>query len=100
VLPRLKPGVHVHIHDIYFPYLYQRDLLHSLFQWEETLLLAALLTNNERLALTTCLSQLHYDDPEGLKAIFPEYRRAPDTDGLADGSPDFHFPASIYLQTR
>lgn len=99
VIPRLKPGVLVHIHDIYFPYLYQRDLLTSLFQWEETALLAALLTNNQRLSIVTCLSQLHYDDAEGLAEVFPEYRREPDTDGLSDAPGTGHFPASIYLIT-
>ncbi len=34
VLPSLKPGVIIHIHDIYFPYIYQRNLLiRTLFQW-------------------------------------------------------------------
>jgi len=99
VLPRLKPGVVVHIHDIYFPYLYQRDLLTTLFQWSETTLLQALLTNNSRLSILFCLSQLHYDAPQILTDVFPEYVRQADADGLADPKAQGHFPASIYLQT-
>lgn len=99
VLPRLKPGVIVHIHDIYLPYLYQRDLLDSLFQWEETALLLALLTNNERLSVLLSLSLLHYDAPNALKEIFPGYIEQLAKDGLVEGAPSGHFPSSIYLKT-
>jgi len=100
VLPRLKPGVHIHIHDIYFPYLHQRDLLTTYFQWSETALLQALLTYNSRLSITLCLSQLHYDAPDVMKEVFPEYVRQADRDGLVDGKPAGHFPASVYLRTN
>lgn len=97
VIPRLKPGVIVHIHDIFLPYLHQRDLLNGLFQWEETALLVALLTDNRRLSILTCLSQLHYDDIPGLTAVFPEYRHEEGADGLNNKPGSAHFPASIYL---
>ena len=76
LLPRLKPGVIVHIHDIYLPFLYQRDVLTTLFQWTETALLAALLTNNDKLRILVCLSQLSYDAPEALARTFPDYIRS------------------------
>lgn len=98
-LPRLQPGVIVHIHDIYFPYLYQRNLLETFYQWTETALLQALLTNNSRLKILFSLSMLHYDDPAALQRVFPEYSRANDTDGLAPDGAAGHFPSSIYLQT-
>ncbi len=99
VLPRLKPGVTVHIHDIYLPYVYQRDVLSALFQWSETALLQALLTNNAHLSIVFCLSQLHYDAPETLAAVFPEYDPQPAADGLVEPGAPGHFPASIYLKT-
>jgi hypothetical protein len=99
VLPRLKPGVIIHIHDIYFPYVYQRDLLTSFYQWSETALLQALLTFNSHLSILFCLSQLQYDAPEVLADVFPEYVRQPADDGLADRFTPGHFPSSIYLQT-
>jgi hypothetical protein len=99
VLPRLKPGVIVHIHDIFFPYLHQRNVLDTLFQWTETALLQALLTNNERLRILFSLSMLHYDAPADLKRVFPEYTPAPDSAGLADDRTGGHFPCSLYLQT-
>jgi len=101
VLPRLRPGVIVHIHDIYFPYLYQRDLLQltSLFQWSETALLLALLVNNSRLGVLFCLSLLHYDAPAVLSSVFPEYAPQPAEDGLCASTAVGHFPSSIYLRT-
>jgi predicted O-methyltransferase YrrM len=101
VLPRLRPGVIVHIHDIYFPYLYQRDLLQlrSLFQWCETALLQALLVNNSRLKILFCLSLVHYKAPEVLSSVFPEYASQPAEDGLCTSTAKGHFPSSIYLQT-
>lgn len=100
-IPRLRPGVIVHIHDIYFPYLYQRDLLQlrNLFQWSETALLLALLVNNKRLSVLFCLSLLHYDAPAVLSSVFPEYTPQPADDGLCASSATGHFPSSIYLRT-
>ena len=100
LLPRLKPGVIVQIHDVYFPYIYQRDLLDTLFQWSETALLKALLTNNSALRVLFSLSMLHYERPDGLKCVFPEYVAAPDDRGLAARDVPGHFPSSIYLETR
>jgi predicted O-methyltransferase YrrM len=101
VIPRLRPGVIVHIHDIYFPYLYQRDLLQirNLFQWSETALLLGLLVNNSRLRVRFCLSLLHYDAPAVLSSVFPEYTPQPAEDGLCASSATGHFPSSIYLRT-
>jgi predicted O-methyltransferase YrrM len=100
VLPRIRPGVLIHIHDIYLPYLYQRNILQTFFQWTETALLQALLTNNQSLRILFSLSMLHYDAPGDLKMVFPEYSPASDIDGLVDGSASGHFPSSIYLQTN
>jgi predicted O-methyltransferase YrrM len=98
ILPRLKPGVFVHIHDIYLPYLYQRDLVGTIFQSNETALLAALLTGNPHFRILCALSMMHYDAPDRLKAVFPEYRHQPGDEGLMTASTG-HFPSSIYLQT-
>lgn len=98
VLPRLKPGVMVQIHDITLPYLYQRALLTSLFQSTETALLLALLTNNPKMKVA-CLAYLHYEAPEALREVFPEYEHQPSDAGLSDPGTTGHFPSSIYLLT-
>jgi hypothetical protein len=97
VLPRLRPGVVVQVHDIYFPYDYQRDVLHTVLHWNETSLYHAFLLHNTRYRILFCLSQLHYDRPDVLEEVFPEYERAPDDRGLDAGSGG-HFPSSLYLQ--
>ncbi len=99
ILPRLRPGVIVHFHDIYLPYDFQRDADRSLFQWMETALLHAYLIDNARTGILFCLSQLHYDRPEALREIFPEYRPEPHENGLQTEPPaGRHFPSSLYLR--
>jgi predicted O-methyltransferase YrrM len=99
VLPRLKPGVLIHIHDIFFPFVYQPDLLTTLYQWSETALLQALLTHNSHLSVLFCLSQLHYDAPDILAEVFPEYVPRSADGGLFRSGVSGHFPSSIYLRT-
>jgi predicted O-methyltransferase YrrM len=103
ILPRLAPGVIVHVHDIYLPYDYPRHVLSTFFHWMETSLLRAFLTHNPKVEIIFCESMLHYDRPDALKEVFPEYRRQPDVDGIGTNRPfefasDDHFPSSIYLR--
>lgn len=100
VLPRIKPGVVVHIHDIYFPYRFQRTLLQDLFQSMETSMLEALLSNNDRFEILFCLSMLHYDAKDALRQVFPEYAPVDDANGLKGATTAGHFPSSIYLRVR
>ena len=106
VLPRLKPGVVIHFHDIYFPYDYQRDVLNTFLFWSETSLLHAYLAFNPKMKILFCLSQLHYDRQKELKKLFPEYRPQKGTAGLQDEhykpfqNIEEHFPSSIYLQVK
>jgi methyltransferase family protein len=72
VLPRLKPGVIVHIHDIFLPFDYRRDWVIDDFRfWSEQYLLQAFLTFNsefEVLMANRYLAQRYLED---LKAAFP-----------------------------
>ena len=101
ILPRLRPGVFVHIHDVFLPYLYPPDILSWPFwAWQETVLLAALLTNNPKLEVLFCLSGLHHARPSELCRLLPDYRPRAMQGGLfADGGPG-HYPSSIWLRTR
>ena len=100
VLPRLKKGVFVHFHDIYFPYDYHPEILtKQVYFWNESILLQAYLTNNSKYEIKTSMSMLHYFKQEELQKLLPNY--IPHTSyeyGLFDNSPDRHFPASTYLQ--
>ena len=98
VLPRLKPGVHVHIHDIYLPYAFQREPK-GYMQWMETAMLVALISHSPRYKVTLSLSHLHYAAPQALKQALPEYDPQPNDGGLRGPGSDLsqHFPASTFL---
>jgi hypothetical protein len=98
VLPRLRSGVWVHFHDIYFPYDYTRDTLDGdmLFP-QESGLLYAFLAGNSRFRIEASLSMIHYARPDALKALIPKYEPNANADGLrADGGR--HFPSACWLR--
>lgn len=75
VIPRLKPGVIVHIHDIYIPYEYPRVHFHGrtkLF-WNEQYLLQALLTDNPRIEVILPGFFVQKDMEKEFMATFPTY---------------------------
>ncbi len=98
VIPSLPPGVTVHIHDMFLPYPYPCDVLTTYFDWQETLLVAALLTGNQSLRVLCCEAAIHYARPDALAAIVPGYVPKAGFDGLAVGH-DGHFPSGLWLQT-
>ncbi len=98
VFPRLSKDVWVHIHDIFFPYDYTREILTSeLFFWSESVLLQAFLTQNESFSIQASFSMLHYYQPIFLMKCFPLYDPQGNDSGLrtAQGK---HFPSSLYLK--
>lgn len=73
VLPRLKPGVIVHVHDIFLPFEYRRDWVMDEFRfWTEQYLLQAFLTFNSEFEILLANSYLAYRYMEHLKATFPK----------------------------
>lgn len=72
ILPQLKPGVYVHIHDIFTP----RDYLpywlseHVRF-WNEQYLLEALLTNSTRYQVVAALNYLAHDHYDEMSRVCP-----------------------------
>jgi hypothetical protein len=98
VLPRLPAGVHVHFHDITFPYDYTRGLLTGDFFFPgESTLLHAFLVNNARVSVSASLSMLHYQRPTELRRFLPNYVPRPSSDGLDVPGEEGHFPSSAYL---
>ncbi len=100
ILPRLRPGVRIHIHDIYLPYLFHPDLFGHLWDWQETTLLAALLTSNDHLGVDACLSALFHDRLSAMQAALPDLRPQRMDGGLVRSSDGGHFPSSIWLRTK
>lgn len=71
VLPRLKPGVIVHVHDILLPFDYRRDWVMEQFRfWTEQYLLQAFLTFNSEFEVLMANSYLSYYHQRDLKATF------------------------------
>lgn len=86
VLPRLKKGVIVHIHDIQFPYEYFKSyaLENHLF-WQEQYLVQAFLAYNNAFKILWCASYMHYKYPELITKYFSPYPRN-------------RVPTSLYIQ--
>jgi Methyltransferase domain len=91
VLPKLRDGVVVHIHDIPFPYLtcppghpmFEKSLL-----WNEAAVLTALLMGNGAFEVLMCQSYLHSKSQDSIKNVV----------GIYD--PRKHFPSSLWLQRQ
>ncbi|MDP2730264.1 MAG: class I SAM-dependent methyltransferase [Dehalococcoidales bacterium] len=74
VLPRLKPGVIVHVHDIFLPREYPREWVLGLRRsWNEQYLLQAFLTYNQAYTVLWCGSYMHLHHLQELKTAFPSY---------------------------
>lgn len=75
VVPRLSPGVLVHLHDVYLPWPYPRTwVAHNRWYWAEQYLLQALLADSPRweiLAAAYALSRRH---PQDLARLIPNVR--------------------------
>ncbi|MEX2166033.1 MAG: class I SAM-dependent methyltransferase [Methyloceanibacter sp.] len=96
-LPKLSPGVHVHFHDITFPYDYDPNILEeSLFFPHETALLLAFLCMNPKFRILCSLAMLHHERQMELMKILPRYRPMKNDDGIVE-KPG-HYPSSIFLE--
>ena len=72
VLPRLKPGVIVHVHDIFLPFDYRRDWVMKEFRfWTEQYLLQAFLICNSEFEVLMANGYLNHYHRAHLKATFP-----------------------------
>jgi hypothetical protein len=82
IVPRLAKGVLVHVHDIFLPSDYPRDMvLKTLAFWSEQYLLQAFLSFNPSFEVLWASSAMQIFHPEVLEATFPHwsqsYRKMP-----------------------
>jgi Methyltransferase domain len=100
VLPALKSGVHIHVHDVPFPFntpypanfwVLVRDPAsnHWPVYWNEPMLLQAFLAFNPRYSITLSCPMLRHFDPAFLPKTIPDYERM-------SAGPDGY--SSIWLQ--
>ena len=99
LLPKINNCI-IHIHDIFFPYLYQSNLKDNpWYQWSETQLLYCYLTNNIKSKIILDTSELFHNKKEVFTKIFPNVKLAKFEKGLRiDKDKNRYFPASIYLE--
>lgn len=87
LLPRLQPGVIVHIHDIFLPAEYPRTWVQDkhIF-WNEQYLLQAFLAFNQSFEVLWGGSWMHLNHPDLLETAFQSYKR------------DREWPGSFWLR--
>jgi predicted O-methyltransferase YrrM len=77
ILPRLKPGVLVHVHDIFLPSDYPRNaVLDNLWFWSEQYLLQAFLSFNHEFEVLWSGSAMQLSHARVLDQCFPNWTRS------------------------
>jgi predicted O-methyltransferase YrrM len=88
VLPRLKTGVIIHIHDIQFPYEYSKSYaLENHWFWQEQYLVQSFLMYNRCFKILWCASYMHYKYRDLMARFFSPY-------------PQNRVPTSLYIQKK
>lgn len=76
LIPRVKPGVVVHIHDIFLPAEYPQEwVMKKHVFWNEQYLLQAFLAFNESFKVLWSAAYMNLRHPEKLEREFDSYRR-------------------------
>jgi hypothetical protein len=72
IIPRLKKGVYVHIHDIFSPRDYPYSwIFKAVMFWNEQYLLEALLTNSNRYEIVAALNFMKHNQFKNLSKVCP-----------------------------
>ncbi len=89
ILPRLNPGVIVHLHDIFLPAEYPRVWVMNEFRfWNEQYILQAFLTHNREYEILFGASYLHLKHPAKLSMAFSSYE------------PKVYWPGSFWMRKK
>jgi len=75
ILPKLQPGVLVHVHDISLPKPYPKVYFDNRLYWNEQYLLQAFLAFNDHFEVIWPGNYLMLKYPERMLAVFPEFKR-------------------------
>jgi hypothetical protein len=89
VLPRIAPGVVIHVHDIQIPYEYPREYaVRQRWFWTEQYLLQSFLQFNEQFEILLAGHWICRDEPEAVQEAFPGY------------DPSVHSPTGSFWMRR
>lgn len=72
VIPRLKPGVWVHLHDIFFPFEYPPQWHYEGRAWNENYVVRAFLTHNSEFEISLFVNYLNQVHGDWITRCFPE----------------------------
>ena len=75
IFPEIASGVHVHFHDIFFPFEYPLDWVQEGRGWNEAYVLHAFLEYNDAFEIVLWNDLLHKRAPERMERDFPLTRR-------------------------
>ncbi|MDG2130410.1 MAG: class I SAM-dependent methyltransferase [Fuerstiella sp.] len=89
ILPRLRQGVLIHIHDIFSPQDYPVSWFDQGVLWQEQYLVEAFLSFNNRFEIVLALNWLHINHGPELRGCCPSLHNAPKSD---------RGPSSLWLQ--
>ncbi|REK04264.1 MAG: class I SAM-dependent methyltransferase [Acidobacteria bacterium] len=70
ILPRLRAGVWIHFHDVFWPFDYPRSWFERGFQWNEAYALRAFLSYNRAFRVEIFLSYLQHLRPDWFASAF------------------------------
>lgn len=79
ILPRLRPGVFVHVHDIFLPAEYHKHWVREGRFWSEQYVLQAFLAFNDRFEVVWAGQHMHLRHGKLLEQLFPGYDRRVDS---------------------
>ncbi len=77
ILPRLAPGVHVHVHDVFYPFEYPREWIYEGRAWNENYLLRAFLQYNAAWRVRLFNNYLARVHPDAFFGALPLARNNP-----------------------
>jgi hypothetical protein len=73
IVPRLAPGVLVHVHDIFLPWDYPPDWVFGGRAWNEQYLVRAFLAFNAAFRILIGVGWMSHHRPDVLASVLPEY---------------------------
>lgn len=107
ILPRLNPGVLVHVHDIFLPSDYPREsVLERMWFWSEQYLLQAFLAFNPEFEVLWAGSAMQLSHTSTLEQCFPNwansYTKMPRSERRFIPTPDGNrvWPSSFWMRRR
>jgi predicted O-methyltransferase YrrM len=77
LVPALPAGVHVHVHDIFWPFEYPEEWVYRGLAWNEAYLVRALLVGHPELRITWFNNYLHCRHRDAVTAAMPLWANDP-----------------------